>query len=97
MTVLVSAEHRRNTVARGIKRVRSDTGRTGEEDDEEESSHSCGSDDPEAEGGVERGPGETGESCDDDSDLSTGTDSEEEVEEDSIIKVFDQSRPISKG
>jgi nardilysin len=87
VTVSVSAEHRRNTVARGIKRVRSDTGRTGEEHDEEESSHSCGSDDPEAEGGVERGPGETAESCDEDSDLSTGTDSEEEGEEDSIIKA----------
>ncbi|CAI8005905.1 Nardilysin [Geodia barretti] len=87
VALLISKKHRRNTVARGIKRVRSDTGRTEEDDDEEESSYSCGSDDPEAEGGVERGPGETAESCDDDSDLSTGTDSEEEGEEDSIIKA----------
>ena len=88
MTVSVSTEHRRKTVAHGIKRVRSDTGRTEEDDDEEESSYSCGSDDPEAEGGVERGPGETGESSDEDSDLSTGTESEEEDENDSIFKVF---------
>jgi nardilysin len=87
VALLISKKHRRKTVARGIKRVRSDTGRTEEDDDEEESSYSCGSDDPEAEGGVERGPGETGESSDEDSDLSTGTESEEEDEDDSIFKA----------
>lgn len=69
-------------------RSKSDCERTEDEDDEEEEGSSC-SGEPEREGGGggERGgSGDSEESCDEDSDQCTGTESEED-EEDCTFKV----------